>query len=215
MKASLKIGTRVRVAMIGAAALILAIAGSPRIAGAVQSTCNGAFDLQYPFVPDNPPPAGLPSVKNFPQPVPPGNTGDDLATVELTLGAGSIQNGTTLNVSDVRFDLDCDPTQSLGPPCTDAGNIINYTDDTNIRTDCVVGPTNVTWASSVINTNEIKFTPTPALPIPAGTTAFCHLWFVVKVANLPSAPANTSGTTKETAYYGAGTTCNNTLTAAN
>ena len=90
-----KISCRARAATFGAAALILAIAGSPRIAGAVQSTCTGAFDLQYTSGP------------SFPQPVPPGNAGDDQLTVQLTLGAQSIQNGTTLTVADVRFDLDC------------------------------------------------------------------------------------------------------------
>src|SRR5437879_6480236 len=197
-----KISCRARAATFGAAALILAIAGSPRIAGAVQSTCTGAFDLQYTSGP------------SFPQPVPPGNAGDDQLTVQLTLGAQSIQNATTLTVADVRFDLDCSDAFPA-PPCTDQGDIIEYQGDGTILSDCQVGGNPVSWASTAVGTNEIKFVPTPHIPIPANTVMFCHLSFGIKVANLPSAPPNTSGTTKEIAYYGPQTTCNNGLTAGN
>src|SRR5207302_321309 len=129
-------------------------------------------------------------------------------------GAQSIQNGTTLTVAAVRFDLDCSDAFP-SPPCTDQGDIIEYLGDGTIVTDCAVGQTNVTWASTAVGTNEIKFVPTPSIPIPAGTVAFCHLSFGIKVANLPTATPNTFGTTKEIAYYGPQTSCNNGLTAGN
>src|SRR5438477_2110536 len=195
---------RVRVSALAVAGLagFLLTAMTPSRAGAVQSTCTGAFDLQYT------------SGASFPQPVPPGNAGDDQLTVQLTLGAQSIQNGTTLNVADVRFDLDCSDAFP-SPPCTDQGDILEYLGDTTIVTDCQVGGNPVSWASTAVGTNEIKFVPTPHIPIPANTVMFCHLSFGIKVANLPSAPPNTSGTTKEIAYYGPQTTCNNGLTAGN
>jgi hypothetical protein len=188
--------------LLAFSALLVAItAGSASVVGAVQNTCSPALDFLYT--------AGA----NFPQPVPPGNPGDDQLTVQLTLGAHDIQNGTTLNVSDMRFDLDCSDALP-SPPCTDQGDIIEYQGDGTIVSDCVVGQTSVFWTSTAIGTNEIMFTPTPTIPIPANTVTFCHLSFDIRVAHLPSTPVNTFGTTKELAYYGPNTTCNNGLPGA-
>src|SRR5689334_16484548 len=164
-----KIGTRARAATIGAAALMFAIAGSPRIAGAV-NVCNGAFQITYP--------AGA----NFPQPVPPGNTGDDTLTVHLDLGAGTITGGANnrLSVNDVRFDLDCSDVFPV-PGCTDQGDIMEYLGDGTITTNCA----GVTWTSSVITTNQLRFTPSSPIVIPAGTPIQCSLSFGGTVANLP------------------------------
>jgi len=101
-----------RAATIWGAALILATAGSPRIAAAV-NVCGGALQITYA--------AGA----NFPQPVPPENTGHDTLTVQLDLGAGPITGGpqNQLTVRDVRFDLDCSD-QFPVPGCTDQGDIM-------------------------------------------------------------------------------------------
>ena len=120
MKATLKIGSRV----LGAAALLLVIAGRPDVAGAT-SVCNGAFQITYP------------SGANFPQPVPPGQTGNDQLTVQLDLGAGAITGGANnqLTVNDVRFDLDCSDAFPA-PGCTDQGDIMEYLGDGTITSNC-------------------------------------------------------------------------------
>ena len=90
--------------LIGFAALVVAMSlAGPRVAGAV-NVCNGAFQITYPVG------------ANFPQPVPPGNAGDDTLTVQLDLGAGAITGGVNnrLTVTDVRFDLDC---SDASPTC--------------------------------------------------------------------------------------------------
>src|SRR5438270_4429410 len=93
-------------------------------AHAAPSTCNGAFQIGYPVG------------ANYPQPVPPGNTGDDILQVQLVLGAGDVANGTKLSVNDVRFDLDCVSGTTGSPsPCTDQGTIIQYEGDGTITTD--------------------------------------------------------------------------------
>src|SRR5438477_11373345 len=89
---------RVRVSALAVAGLagFLLTAMTPTPAAAV-NVCNGAFQITYP--------AGAVA----PQPVPPGQPGDDTLTVQLDLGAGAITGGQNnrLTVTDVRFDLDC------------------------------------------------------------------------------------------------------------
>ena len=185
-----------RAATIWGAALILATAGSPRIAAAVNICDCSVSQITYP------------SDKNFPQPVPPGNPGDDTLTVQLDLGAGPITGGpqNQLTVRDVRFDLDCSD-QFPVPGCTDQGDIMEYLGDASITTTCG----GVTWSTTAITPNQLRFTPNPLIVIPAGTPIQCSLAFQVKVANFPG---NNPPTTKEIASYGPNTTCDNMLTAA-
>src|SRR5689334_12282711 len=156
--------------------LVTAMTPSP---AAAPNVCDGAFQITYP--------AGA----NFPQPVPPCNTGDDQLTVQLDLGAGAIVGGANnqLTVNDVRFDLDCSDAFPA-PGCTDQGDIMEYLGDGTITTNCA----GVTWTSSVISTNQLRFTPSSPIVIPAGTPIQCSLSFAVKVANLP---ANSPPSTKE------------------
>src|SRR5438552_12865204 len=137
---------------LGLRRFVMAVAGvaagavlAPTVAHAVPSTCNGALQLVYT--------AGA----NFPQPVPPGNTGDDILTVQLVLGAGAIQNGTKLTVNDVRFDLDCSAGAGAPSPCTDDGAVIQYLGDGTITTDCGVSWTSDNSGSTT--PNEVHLTP--------------------------------------------------------
>jgi len=153
---------RARARTIWGAALVLAIAADPRTAGAI-NICSGAFQITYPV--------GV----NFPQPVPPGNPGDDTLTVKLDIGAGAILTSGgagRLTVADIRFDLDCaDPFPV--PGCTDAGDIMEYLGDGTIVSDCSVSGASVTWTSTALTANQLRFTPTPSIPIDAGTPVYC------------------------------------------
>src|SRR5438477_198194 len=79
------------------AALVL-----PGAAGAAPSTCGGVFQLMYighcsvttsTSCTADSDCRGEACVPVFPQPVPPGNPGDDALRVQIVLGAGSIDNG--------------------------------------------------------------------------------------------------------------------------
>src|SRR5437867_69266 len=71
------------------------------------NTCNGLLTIDY---------VGGPA---FPFP-------GDVVRVRLTLGTGSINGGTKLVMTKVRFSLDCDDNFALTLPCTDEGSIIEY-----------------------------------------------------------------------------------------
>src|SRR5437879_5613045 len=91
-----------RLWLLGLLALA-ATAAAPGVARAV-NTCNGLLTIDYVAGPD----FALPG---------------DVVRVKLTLGTGSIQGGTKLNVDRLRFDLDCNSGMTLGIPCTDEGMI--------------------------------------------------------------------------------------------
>src|SRR5881296_4528006 len=95
---------------------IAVIAAAPGVAHAV-NTCNGLITIDYVAGPD----FALPG---------------DVVRVKLTLGTGSIQGGTKLNVNRLRFDLDCNSNFTLGIPCTDEGMIAEYEGDGTITTTC-------------------------------------------------------------------------------
>src|SRR2546428_12047964 len=104
-----------RILLLGLLAIAV-IAAAPGVARAV-NTCNGLITIDYVAGPDF---------------VLPG----DVVRVKLTLGTGSIQGGTKLNVNRLRFDLDCNDNFTLGLPCTDEGMIVEYEGDTTITTNC-------------------------------------------------------------------------------
>jgi len=152
---------RVRILLLGLLAIAVS-AAAPGVAHAV-NTCNGLITIDYVGGPD----FALPG---------------DVVRVKLTLGTGSIQGGTKLNVNRLRFDLDCDSNFTLGIPCTDEGMKVEYEGDSTITTTC-----GVTWATGhgVSDTpNEVVFTPSSPVMIPASQTippGFCALEFDVKV----------------------------------
>src|SRR5207249_11901753 len=137
---------------------LLAVAVSATATGVAHAvnTCNGLLTIDYGGGPD----FALPG---------------DVVRVKLTLGTGSIQGGTKLTVNRLRFDLDCNSNFTLGVPCTDEGMIVEYEGDGTIGTTC----SGVTWTTghAVSDTpNEVVFTATPSVMIPANQTippGFC------------------------------------------
>src|SRR5438093_54228 len=152
---------RVKILLLGLLAIAVS-AGAPGVAHAV-NTCNGLITIDYVSGPD----FALPG---------------DVVRVKLTLGTGSIQGGTKLNVNRLRFDLDCDSNFTLGVPCTDEGMIVEYEGDATITSTC-----GVTWTTGhavSATPNEVVFTPSSPVMIPANQTippGFCALEFDVKV----------------------------------
>src|SRR5947199_2498355 len=185
---------RVRILLLGLLAIAVS-AAAPGVAHAV-NTCNGLITIDYVAGPD----FALPG---------------DVVRVKLTLGTGSIQGGTKLNVNRLRFDLDCNSNFTLGIPCTDEGMIVEYEGDSTITSTC-----GVTWTTghAVSDTpNEVVFTPSSPVMIPANQTippGFCALEFDVKVL-----ARSTDGTPNEieevTGYLAAqnDARCDNNLTS--
>ena len=89
----------------------------PSLAWGQAQTCNGIVTIDYVSGP------------NFAVP-------GDVLRVELTLGAGSINGGTHLSISNLRFGLDCNSNNPLGLPCTDEGLMVEYEGDATITTTC-------------------------------------------------------------------------------
>ena len=185
---------RVRILLLGLLAIAVS-AAAPGVAHAV-NTCNGLITIDYVAGPD----FALPG---------------DVVRVKLTLGTGSIQGGTKLNVNRLRFDLDCDSNFTLGIPCTDEGMKVEYEGDSTITTTC-----GVTWATGhgVSDTpNEVVFTPSSPVMIPASQTippGFCALEFDVKV--LARSTDGTPNEIEETTGYLASQNdarCDNNLTS--
>jgi len=144
------------------AALGLALAALPAAAQA-DDTCNGFINIDY---------VGNPAV----------NKVGDIVRMKITMGTGTIQGGTKLTIDSVQLSLDCDANFPLVPPCIDEGPIIEYEGDSHITTTCPVA-----WSTGHpvgANPNEVVFTATPLLDIPAGKATppgLCSLEFDVKI----------------------------------
>src|SRR5579862_4808651 len=188
--------------VVGILALLAGLM-APSPAAALNS-CNGVVQFSYT--------AG----KNFPQPVPPGTDSDDLLTVQLTLGAGTIQGGTVLNLHQVNFDLDClTGTNGGTSSCSDDGAVIAYGGDGSITTDCLVNGNPVQWVSghtATASPNEVQLVPEQSgspvtLAIPAGTTSFCNVSFGIQVVGRTS---NADGFIQQNAFYAVSACDNNT-----
>jgi hypothetical protein len=160
---------------------LAAVLGAARPAPAALSTCGAAIQINYVSGP------------NFPNP-------GDVVRVELAVGTGSILNGTTLTVNRIRFDLDCaNPPVPGAVPCTDDGLVIGYGGDATITTNCPV-----TWSTGHVaggSPNEIVFTPSTPLAIPANTFAYCQFQFDVQI--LGSSNDSTPTLAEEVAGYNA------------
>jgi hypothetical protein len=104
-------------------------------------------------------------------------------TITLDVGAGAIQGGLQVTINRLKYDLDCDADFALGLPCTDQGAVFAYAGDATIITTCL----GVTWTSNLQGgatvPNEIVFTPSPGVVIPAGVNPFCSLSFDVELVN--------------------------------
>lgn len=117
----------------------------------------------------------------------------DVVQVRVTFGTGDILGGTLITLPGFAFDLDCDPTAPLVPPCTDDGPVISYNGDSSITTSCP----GVTWTSSNpaggTSPNGLIFTPSPALTIPPdidNPPGFCSITFSVTIESNPSSGSN-------------------------
>src|SRR5437899_1746598 len=182
--------------LVSAVSMIVGVAGlAPAVAHG--ATCNGLFTIDY---------VGGP---NFALP-------GDTMRVRLTLGTGSIQNGTELRVNRLRFYLDCNSDLGLAVPCTDEGSIVEYEGDSTITTTC-----DVTWSSThppSATPNEVVFTPSTPVDIPADTPVdpgFCNLEFDVKV--LTTSTDGTPDQIEETTGYLASAddaSCDNNLSSS-
>src|SRR5262245_54646772 len=106
--------------VLGAAIVLLVCLAVPvrwANADALANTCNGVSEFSYPTAP------------NF-------SAVGDTVRVVLTLGASTIQGGTTLTISRVRFNLDCDAS-NLGLNCPDDGPVVSF--QGNIQSTCPTG----------------------------------------------------------------------------
>jgi hypothetical protein len=130
----------------------------PAMAAPEANTCNGNSELNYPTAP------------NF---VALGTT----VRVVIQLGAGGIQGGTSLSINRVKFNLDCN-NSNLGINCLDDGNVVSY--QGNLSTTCAVTFTTPHAAGDFLP-NQVVFTPSVPVVIPAGTSNFCTLSFDTKV----------------------------------
>lgn len=124
-------------------------------------TCNGFLSLQYPL--------GLP----------PYEVGET-ERVKLTIGSGSINSGTELEVNRLRFELDCRNPPTPGLNCADDGDVIEYQGDASITTTCP----GTTWSSGhAISAfpNELVLTPDSPIAIPSSTPNYCAIEFDIKI----------------------------------
>jgi hypothetical protein len=145
----------------GAMALVLVLAGSGPVLAGGAGTC--ALDLQLDYVGD-----GAPVLQDAP------------VRVRLTLGAGQIANGTTLTLKALRFFLQCNANASRLVPCAQDGFVAMYEGDQTISTTCA----GVGWSSGHAASprpNQVVFTPSEPIVIPAGSTNFCEVEFDVRV----------------------------------
>ncbi|MDX1554846.1 MAG: hypothetical protein R3212_02355, partial [Xanthomonadales bacterium] len=160
-----------------------------------QAVCNGNINLGY---------SGGP---NF-------AAAGSTYTVEAALGTGTITGGAanTLTINRFRFQLDCNAAFALGIPCTDEGAFVSYAGNID-DTGC---PAGAPW-SAVAAGNEVTFTPTAPVVIPANTApaAGCVIEFDVTVDAVPSIDV-TPGQIEEVVGYSVANTdaqCDNGLTS--
>ena len=152
------------------------IDGNPLFVVPDADTCNAADEVSYPTAP------AFSAV------------GDTLR-VRITLGAGSISSSDptscgfpgnpacNVTINKVRFELACSQDSGLGIPCTtdDATLVVRYLG--NITDTC--GATNWTDSGPVYGVdNEVVFTPTSPIVIPAQTVSTCTFEFDVKIETL-------------------------------
>ena len=129
------------------------------------STCNTFIAFDYP------------TAANF---TVPGET----VRVQLTVGSGSIIGGTQVQMNRIRFDLDCNSGNPLALGCTDEGAIVEYGGDAFIQTNCtgLSGPVSFsTGHGESTAPNQVVFTPSEPVFIPASTPNFCTIEFDVTV----------------------------------
>jgi parallel beta-helix repeat protein len=132
------------------------------------NTCNSFISFDYP------------TAGNFTLP------GETLR-VRLTLSAGQIQGGTLIDISRLRFDLDCNSGSPLALGCTDEGAIVEYMGDSTITesSTCVdkdIQPVSFsTGHATATSPNQVVFTPSKPIRLFAATGDACFIEFDVRV----------------------------------
>src|SRR6185503_7670149 len=128
----------------------------PAMASPEANTCNGSSELSYPTAP------------NFVA------IGDNVHVV-LSLGAGGITTGSnlTLSINRVKFNLDCQAS-NLGINCLDDGPVISYQGN---LTDTCPGSFSASHSAGDTLPNQVVFTPSSPIVIPANTQNFCQIEF--------------------------------------
>jgi hypothetical protein len=147
-------------ARISTAMLAAALVAAPAHAGTA-STCTMALDVDYV--------AG-------PRVAAPG----DVVRVRMTLGTGSIEDGSALAVGAVRFFLQCNASAARFVPCVEDRPAVAYGGDATITTDCP----DVAWSTGhdrSARPNQVVFMPSAPLRIPPRQAAYCSLEFDVTV----------------------------------
>ena len=178
------------------AALLLVL---PSLAHAQVDTCVGTITLNY----INPP--GRPLIVG------------DVLHVQGSFGSGAIDGGTGIIYNKVQFDLDCDTSIPLVPPCTDLGPIIAYAGDSTITTTCP----GVAWTSNNpaggFLPNQVEFDANPVLvvgPNVVNPPGVCSLNFDVTVEAVPQSLAVGEILGYKIAFCDNGLTSGNFQTAA-
>src|SRR5262249_56596189 len=106
----------------------------------------------------------------------------DVVKVQIKLGAGAILGGTSLTIRRVKFILDCQ-SSSEGINCLDDGAAVSY--QGGLSSNC---PVTFTSSHEVGDTlpNQVVFTPSAPLVVPAHNESYCSLEFLVRVESLSS-----------------------------
>ena len=137
----------------------------------------------------------------------------DVVRTRLTLGTADLQGATTLTVQALRFFLQCKASASRLLPCVQDGAVVAYGGDETITTTCE----GVAWSTGhgvYPRPNQVVFTPSVPLDIPANTPAFCELEFDVRILGRSS--DTTPGVAEQVAGLGFGrndASCDNGLRA--
>src|SRR5262245_18426900 len=193
-----------------------------------QQTCNGFLDIAYVGLPTSAPCTSPPGFMctTSPQGCACCVVGADQPTVqmEITLGAGSIDGGTNLQVFNFLAGLDCRRfLPIIGVDTTCAPNPdsprVTFADDITTTCPATPGPGDVTWTATQLphppNADQL-FTfmdpiatpgppPVPSLLIPANNPTFCTVDFKFKVNTPPSDASCTTGAAPLNCCTGAGT----------
>jgi len=107
----------------------------------------------------------------------------DLVRARLTLGTAAIAGGTSVTVDALRFFLQCNANASRLLPCVQGGAVVAYGGDETITTTCA-GVTWTTGHGAAPRPNQVVFTPSAPIGIPANSPEFCELEFDVTILGL-------------------------------
>src|SRR5262245_32836082 len=193
---------RASVGSIGGLLLLASALGLPTGAAAQPAVCTGAVDTNFTAGP------------SF------GAVGS-IYTITIDLGAGTISGADPqfIDVSTVRYELDC---QNIGAPgCTDEGSIIAFAGNLSNTADCVDASASlVTFTTTHTNStspNTVLFTASSAVRIPEGKSPLdadaCQLQFDVMVSSAPGTDSSPLLVQGGAGYLANGTdaVCTNTL----